>query len=263
MKITDVSIDHMEKGVLNSLADDGLKHIKVLPCLSIAQAVEGSYEFAVGGEAMQSTGKGGFFIAPPDVQQTIVHRVDPKSGKMSCRWIFLYAKINGSLKPEDAYSFPRVIKAEDSGEIAAAFERMFSTGDLWENYGDAYKLMGALLRCATPICKTLHDGVQRALAFISEHYREPISVADIARTASTSESNFFALFRKHVGESPISYINHYRASAAAARLVSSDESVCEIAASVGVTDALYFSKLFKKTYGMSPRDYRETYRKKQ
>lgn len=74
-----------------------------------------------------------------------------------------------------------------------------------------------------------------------------------------SESNFYAVFKKHMGVSPISYINHYRMSIAAERLLETNRTATEIGYSVGISDPLYFSKLFKKTYGITPRGYRAMY----
>jgi len=77
-----------------------------------------------------------------------------------------------------------------------------------------------------------------------------------------SESNFFTVFKKVLGNSPISYLNHYRLSIAADRLIETSQAINEIGYSVGFNDALYFSKLFKKTYGSTPKEYRATYKLK-
>ena len=261
LKIDRVGIDRMEKGCLSELAEDGLKHVKALPCFSVAQAVCGSYEFSVGTGAAESTGEGGFFVAPSGVQQTIVHRVNKESGKMTCRWVFIYARISDVYKPDEMFEFPAVIRAEDSADLSEIFDRMFSTDDPWENYGDCYKLMGCLIKRATAKRKNLNSGVTSVLSYISEHYTEKMTAAELARIAKTSESNLFATFKKHVGESPIAYINHYRMSVAAGRLAATEDSVCDIACSVGIDDSLYFSKLFKRTYGASPSEFRITYAK--
>ena len=99
-------------------------------------------------------------------------------------------------------------------------------------------------------------GITRAVSYITENFTEYISIAQLAELSHMSKSNFYAAFKKQFGISPISYINHYRLSIAAEKLIESNLSVKEIAFSVGINDSLYFSKLFKKEYGMAPGKYR-------
>lgn len=55
------------------------------------------------------------------------------------------------------------------------------------------------------------------------------------------------------------YLNSFRIEHAKAKLKDSNLSVNEIAYSVGFQDARYFSKLFKKYVGITPKDYRKIY----
>ena len=262
-KIKDVQIKQFKKGGFRSLHHEGIRHIKVLPYLSIVQSVEGSYDIALGSGSTQQTGEGGFFIAPANVQQTITHHVNPATGAMTCRWIFLEMEVNRSLPVDQLYQFPTVLSDALKSELHTIFDRLFSTNDIWQNYSDCYAMIGLLLKASTPISAKGHKGLQRAVAHIREHYGQEITVKELADLAQMSEPNFYVVFRKHMGLSPISYINHYRMSIAAERLVETNQTATEIGYSVGVGDPLYFSKLFKKTYGITPRVYRSMYQTKQ
>jgi len=260
LDIKKAQIVFFKKAGFQSVFNENVKHIKVLPYLSVVQSSEGSYDITLGDGAMQQTGNGGFFIAPSEVQQTIVHHVDRKSGGMSARWVFLDVAINGTYKLDALYRFPTVIRDERKDELNAIFDRLFATDDVWENYGDCYRLLGYLMQFSTPIKQAPHKGIQAALTYITEHYAEPISVSKLAALSNMSPSNLYATFQKKLGNSPISYLNHYRLSLAADQLTETDQTVSEISYSVGINDALYFSKLFKKTYGVTPREYRRTFR---
>ena len=263
MEITGVQIKSFKKGGFYSVSNEGVKHVKVLPYLSIVQSLEGSYEIALGnGEALK-TEDGGFFIAPAHVQQTIVHHVNRSSKKMSARWIFVDVEINKSFSVDGLYQFPVVIRGSLKNELHSLFDRIFETDDIWKNYSDCYAMIGLLLKASTPISAKGHKGLQRAVAHIREHYGQEITVKELADLAQMSEPNFYVVFRKYMGLSPISYINHYRMSIAAERLVETNQTATEIGYSVGVGDPLYFSKLFKKTYGITPRVYRSMYQTKQ
>lgn len=85
---------------------DGVRHVKILPWLSVVQAQEGSYDVALGNQPAKSTGCCGFFTAPSGMQQTIVHHADPVSGRMCCRWIFLDVLINNAYSLDDLYDLP-------------------------------------------------------------------------------------------------------------------------------------------------------------
>jgi AraC-like DNA-binding protein len=104
--------------------------------------------------------------------------------------------------------------------------------------------------------------VRDAVAYITRNYSEPIRIQDLAREAHTSESNLYASFKAQLGTSPIAYLNDYRLSLAANLLEESDARIGEIADSVGIEDSLYFSRLFKRTYGTSPIEYRKMHSKK-
>ena len=262
MEITNANIKFFYKSEFYSLYNENVKHVKVLPYLSIVQSLEGSYDITLGNGEQKQTGDGGFFIAPAGIEQTIVHHVNKKSGKMTCRWIFIDVEINKAFPLDSLYQFPVVVNDDRKNKLNILFERIFATNDIWENYSNCYKLLGHLLQMATPIKNEMHQGVQRALTYIAEHYAEQITVRALSNVSNMSESNFYAAFRKHIGNSPISYLNHYRLSIATDKLVQTDRTVNEISYSVGINDPLYFSKLFKKTYGMTPKEYRFVYLKK-
>ncbi len=259
LKITNASIKFFQKSGFYSLYNENVKHVKVLPYLSIVQSVEGSYDITLGNGEQKQTGDGGFFIAPAGVEQTIVHHVNKKSGRITCRWIFIAVEINKAFTLDSLYQFPTVVKDDRKNELNMLFDRIFATNDIWENYSDCYKLLGYLLQIATPIKNEMHQGVQRALTYIAEHYTEQITVRSLANISNMSESNFYAVFKKHTGVSPIAYLNHYRLSIAMEKLIQTNMTISEIGYSVGINESLYFSKLFKKAYGMTPKEYRFVY----
>jgi len=94
MEIKNIEIKYFEKSEFIGLCNENIKHVKVLPYLSIVQSTEGSYDIALANNKSEQTEQGGFFIAPSNVQQTIIHHVNKQSGRMSARWIFLDVEIN-------------------------------------------------------------------------------------------------------------------------------------------------------------------------
>lgn len=259
MNIKKIDVKYVKKSSLSSRVMDGVCHTKVLPWFSVAQATEGSYELQLADAPMQSTGTGGFFLAPPHVRQTILHRSDPESGFMRCRWIFFDVFLNDVYRIETLYDFPSVIPASRASALNALFDTFFTTKNVFERYACQYRILEELLRFAVPKKKPLDDHLKAALEYIFDHLDQQIRIETLAQTVHLSESRFYAAFKQVFGASPIAFINHCRLSAAAEQLVRTDRPIQEIAAGVGIEDPLYFSKLFKKSYQMSPRKYREVY----
>ncbi len=85
-----------------------------------------------------------------------------------------------------------------------------------------------------------------------EHYAELCGI---------SLSDFQHSFTKITGTTPQKYITAIRLDVAKKLLISSKESVKEISFAVGYTDPLYFSRIFKKATGMSPKEYAKTSKK--
>lgn len=71
-----------------------------------------------------------------------------------------------------------------------------------------------------------------------------------------SESRFSHLFRQIMGVSPHQYFLKMRLEQAQGYLQDSDLSIAQIAQLTGFEDALYFSRLFKKYFGVAPSSYR-------
>mgnify|MGYP001943253646 FL=1 len=67
-----------------------------------------------------------------------------------------------------------------------------------------------------------------------------------------SRSHFCRLFKEVTGQTLIEYVNDIRLSKAKAMLQDPNLSITEIALSTGFSDINYFSRLFKKTYQISP-----------
>ena len=100
------------------------------------------------------------------------------------------------------------------------------------------------------------DMVQGAIHFMKENVEQKISLADILNYVGYSSSRFSAIFKKRTGLSPLSYFNKLKIEYACSLLSTTDMHVNQICYKVGISDSLYFSRLFSKVMGMSPTQYR-------
>ena len=256
MEIQSAEIKYFRKDGFYSKTIDNVRHTKVLPYLSIVQSVEGSYDITLGNGPTMQTGEGGFFVAPSGVQQNIVHHVNEKSGVMTCRWLFIDVNINNAHRLDSLYQFPIVLDSHFQKKMNDLFDALFSTEDFWDNYSCCYQILGLLLQGSEYAKNRINQGIQNSVEYMMKNHTQAISISELAKIANMSESNFYTAFKKCFGSSPIAYLNHYRLSLAAALLTETNSTVSEISYKVGINDPLYFSKLFKKAHGISPKEYR-------
>ncbi|MEM1157919.1 MAG: AraC family transcriptional regulator [Verrucomicrobiota bacterium] len=92
--------------------------------------------------------------------------------------------------------------------------------------------------------------------YISQHYSEALEMADLARQAGLSISQFERRFRTVFQQTPSRFLIRYRLTRAIRLLVHSEETLTRIAQEVGFYDHSHFSREFRKLFGMSPGQYR-------
>ena len=115
-----------------------------------------------------------------------------------------------------------------------------------------------LLLTETPASiHTTDRQVLLAARYINEHFRQQISAADIAAAAGFSPNYLSRKFREAAGIGVHDYLVFIRLRSAAFELISTNDSVTDIALRNGFSDSNYFKDAFKKKYGITPREYRK------
>ena len=97
-----------------------------------------------------------------------------------------------------------------------------------------------------------------AITYIQEHYTENITLEELSRVADRNPQYISNLFSKTCGMSLKEYITCLRVEAAKRMLRSTSIPIGEVALAVGYSDAKYFSRIFQKSTGKSPREYRNS-----
>ncbi len=107
---------------------------------------------------------------------------------------------------------------------------------------------------------TAMEKVRGTVDFLRQHLAQRLPVASLARLAGLSVPHYTTLFRRAFGCPPLAYALRLKVQEAGQRLATSDARVSDIARGLGFDDALYFSRLFHRVAGCSPRDYRAHHR---
>jgi transcriptional regulator GlxA family with amidase domain len=100
--------------------------------------------------------------------------------------------------------------------------------------------------------------VKRVVAYLQQHHARPLARWEIAQAVGVSEDYLTRLFNRELGISPWDYLNRYRVRQAKVLLRSTQDSIRAIAQQVGFKDQTYFSRVFNKLTGLSPRAYRDS-----
>ncbi|MFF2885250.1 ABC transporter substrate-binding protein [Paenibacillus sp. NPDC057967] len=141
----------------------------------------------------------------------------------------------------------------------------------WETEGELerfyvkklfYDFVYELLRQLTSqnIQTHLPDLAEQAIRYIHEHYREPLTLESLAQALNYSAPYVARQFKSKTGRSLIEYLIEVRMDEARQLLTDTDLQLQEIAAGVGYLDMSYFIRVFKKTVGLTPGQYREKHK---
>jgi transcriptional regulator GlxA family with amidase domain len=105
--------------------------------------------------------------------------------------------------------------------------------------------------------------IDRATSFIRKHYRETLSVTDLADALNVSSRTVIRKFKQHTGNTPKRFIQQHRIEIAKELLVSTQLPLEKITQRIGYQDSSSFQRLFKRTTGLSASNYRKKFTRQQ
>lgn len=100
------------------------------------------------------------------------------------------------------------------------------------------------------------DLIKKSAKYLAEHFAEPLNLELVANEVHLSPSYFSTLFKESTGSSFKEYLNKIRIEESKTLLSNTDYSILDIATAVGFEDQSYFSKVFRRFTGYTPKQYR-------
>jgi AraC-like DNA-binding protein len=165
-----------------------------------------------------------------------------------------------------ARSGSAIVPVANHARLAALFSELVD--ELAHGYGLPHLLEACLTLAYLMGCIYSESGIssgnvptagmraRSVAAYMRQHLVRRTTLKELARMANLSVSHFSAIFRKELGFSPLDYLIRTRIQRACDLLDTTGSSLKEIAAAVGFSDPLYFSRVFRAIHGVSPRRYR-------
>ncbi len=231
----------------------------------------GCGKFALGNISYSVKENQGFIIYPDEITYYEADKHNP----WSYRWIgFNGGMIGETLKSIGFDADHPIFNFEDSSAVEEIFEKIkrldetTASGQLMLN-SYLYMLFSKMHPSDTE--KTLQKNpystsreyVGSAIEYIKKNYTNKITVNEISDYIGLNRSYFGSIFKKHTKMTPQEFILDFRFQKAIALFENEKLNISDIARSIGYDDAMLFSKIFKKKYGISPKKYRENSRNQQ
>ena len=101
-----------------------------------------------------------------------------------------------------------------------------------------------------------YDRIKKILSYIEENYQNKITLNDIARHIHLCESECTRLFKRHMNTTLFAFLQEYRIERSL-ELLQAGEPISAVADKAGFSDPNYYSKVFARIKGCSPREYRK------
>ena len=157
----------------------------------------------------------------------------------------LFFVINAQILPDKEIELQRYFELEQCQEIEDLLAYIFDLIEQWIKQEEKDREEQTL--------------IGQAIQYIDEHFSdESISLQQVAEHIHVSYPYLSNLFKTEVNKNYTEYLLECRIQAAQELLLSTNDSITEIALSTGFSNSNYFSSCFKKFCGKSPKQYRET-----
>ena len=121
--------------------------------------------------------------------------------------------------------------------------------------GNIFELLSLIIERKSTFKNDVNNYISKAKNYIESNYVNTLSVEMIANYLNLDRSYLSTIFKKNIGKSPQQYIVDFRLYKAVELISFHGYKPCEAALSTGYPDIFNFSKMFKRKFGVSPKNY--------
>lgn len=237
--------------------DYGVKNSSVRNDFYLIYMLDGKMDISFDGRSLEFF-KGGFLVLKPGTK----YMYSAEEGKNLCYlWVHFTGSYAGTLLKELFIETNKIEYAGIHGGIVDLWKKIYREFIIGDNYFESVsasiltEILAGLKRYADKSGKK--ERMLKSITYIHENYNKAFDIDSLAKMENLSLSYFRSRFKKATGICPSQYLIDRRMDAAAQLLENSDMKINEISTAVGYEDAYYFSRLFKKRFGVSPVKYKK------
>lgn len=217
-------------------------------------------------DSVYSLSKGDLvFITPGELHHSLYY---PDS---TCEIVTIYFKREQltSTNLSDPHSFMGCIPALYQEDFHQLLFKMLSEDSQIDEYSEAFlgcylsELLLILMRHSVmdekepDMLNSKDADILLATKYIYKNFKSPLTLEEVSGIASLSPTYFSKKFKQITGMGFKEYLNYVRLKHAQAALLTTSNTITDIALEYGFNDSNYFKDIFKKVYGKSPREYRK------
>lgn len=227
--------------------------------------LDGQGKLEVNGKTYYLKKNQGFLIPPDTVTYYEADKDNP--------WTYIWIGFNG-VKADTYLAYANldidnpIFEYGEDNSLKEYVTQMLNLNTL--SYANELELEGLLYLFMSKLARCSHKSksnenlkmaelyIEKSVEFIENNYSNPIKINDIANYIGLNRSYLTHIFKKNLNVSPQEFLLNFRIDKACDLLKRSSLSVGDISRSVGYSDPLTFSKIFKKVKDVSPKKYRDT-----
>ncbi|GKX27695.1 AraC family transcriptional regulator [Vallitalea longa] len=170
--------------------------------------------------------------------------------------ICIGVEFEGNPQMESSFHLP-----DRTGEIKWFLERIYEEKKMANNLHE--ELITSYIKSVFLLMRRyflsydpeISDVVLKTTLYIQENFKEDITMDSISQISCVSKSYLSRLFKKETGLTVMQYLNYYRIERSKSLIKFSKYNISEIGNMVGFNDPKYFSRMFKKIVGISPKNF--------
>lgn len=236
----------------------------VRPQYVIHYIIAGEGSYTVNNKTYKLKENQGFLIRPGTVTYYEADKDNP--------WSYMWIGFNG-VKAETYLNYANlneenlIFEYSKDDTLKEYISEMLKLNEM--DYSNELKLEGLLYLFMSKLVETRKEVfnqksyksaelyLEKSIEFIENNYSNNIKINDIASYIGINRSYLTHIFKKNINISPQDFLVNYKIDKACSLLQNTDLSIKVVATSIGYSDPLTFSKIFKKVKGESPKIYRE------
>lgn len=238
----------------------------VRPQYVLHYIIDGEGSFTVNNKTYILKKNQGFLIRPGTVTYYEAAKDNP--------WSYMWIGFNG-VKAETYLNYANlneenlIFEYSKDSTLKDYISEMLKLNEM--DYSNELKIEGLLYFFMSKLVETRKDVfsqkayksaelyLEKSIEFIENNYSNNIKINDIATYIGINRSYLTHIFKKNINISPQDFLVNYKIDKACNLLQNTDLSIKVVAKSIGYSDPLTFSKIFKKVKGLSPKNYREKF----